>query len=146
MGTGADQAKWLRERLTQARGKKGQPGFISGTEVAERVALILRKTPAWKKVGKTTLTKQTISNWESDEVQPGIDEMAAWARAVNLRLWVDVYDPVEKSVETRVRVDVLRIAHELELLNPDDFRMIRDMVLRLRTQMPKEEPDPVEEE
>lgn len=146
MGTGKDQAKWIRERLTLARGKRGEPNYIPQEEVAGRVADILKHTPAWIAKGKTTLSKQSISLWERDEVQPGVDELAAWARAVNLRLWVDVYDPMERTVETRVRVDLLRLIHELELLKQDDLKMVRDMIMRLRTPMPDEEPSPPEED
>jgi len=146
MGTGADQAKWLRQRLTLARGKRGDPNFIPLREVAGRIADILKHTPAWKKAKRVSLTKQAVSLWEKDEVQPGVDELAASARAVNLRLWVDVYDPADKTIETRIRADLLRLVHEMELLKPDDLAMVRDLIMRLRKPMPGEEDESPEEE
>lgn len=139
MGTGADQARWLRKRLTFARGKRGEPGYITQKEVASRVAEVLRDSPTWKRRKKKTLTKQAISLWEKDEVQPGVDELAAWTRAVNLRLWVDVYDPLDRTVEARVRIDLLRLIKELELLPATKLDLVKRMVRELRTELPDEE-------
>lgn len=118
MGKGTEQAIRLRGILADRRTQMK----LSQQAVADSVA---------RELGKTSLTKQAISQWERFDTQPGIDEFAAWARAVGLRLWVDLYDPDDPRVELRVDPTLVETIERIHDLSPGDRELLLALVRRM---------------
>lgn len=119
MGQGTEHALWLRGVLIAERERRGwsleQTARAIGRELGEG----------------GSLTKQSLHAWEGFKVQPRIDQMAAWARALGLRLEVDLVDPRTETVPVQVPVSLASHVREIVALPADDLRMIVDLLARL---------------
>jgi transcriptional regulator with XRE-family HTH domain len=117
-------SRQLRRRLRAARLRLG----LSHGQVAERVA---------KRLGIDSRTGGSISHYEEFRRHPRIDVMAAWARAVDLRLIVDLDDAEGKRIPVMLRHRTADLARVLDNATDEDFEMIQDIVYRIL----KVEPD-----
>jgi transcriptional regulator with XRE-family HTH domain len=117
MGRGTEQAIRIRRILADRREKLGR----SQQEVADAVA---------REIGKDSLSKQAISQWERFESQPGVDQLAGWARALGLRLSVEIVDPEDRRVSMPVRPDLVEVVSRLHDLSAGDLELITGLVRR----------------
>lgn len=124
MGTGTEHAKWLRGVLVAERDRRGW----SLSRTAREIARELRAAGA----DKPGLTKQSLEKWEDFTVQPKIDRFAAWARALGLRLEVDLVQRDEPTVVARLPADVADLAREIALLDDGDRAYLVETVARLK--------------
>lgn len=118
MGAGTDHALWLRAQLIGAR-------------KARRWSLARAAKAIARELGKETMSKQALQQWEAFETHPRIDQFAAWARALGLRLDVDLIDPEDERVEVRIPPDMLEIVRRLEVLDPSDRELLLPVLGRL---------------
>ena len=119
VGRGTDHALWLRGVLKAERIRRGW----SLQETADAVA---------KEMGRRSLSKQALQDWEEFETQPKIDAFAAWARALGLRLEVDLVTPGDGWVSVRVPEDLATTSRQLAALPPADRQVVMDMIARLQ--------------
>jgi transcriptional regulator with XRE-family HTH domain len=119
VGRGTEIAIVLRKQLRQRRVDLG----LSQQQVADRTAA------EWGEVG--SLTKQTISSWERFVDQPRIDAFAAWARALELRLHVQLYDPSVERASVRVPPNVVDTCSVLAMLPPEKLAAVHQMAVLL---------------
>lgn len=119
VGRGTEIAIMLRKQLRQRRVDLG----LSQQEVADRTA------EEWGEVG--SLTKQTISSWERFVDQPRIDAFAAWARAVELRLHVQLYDPSVERASVRVPPHMVDTCTVLAALPAEKLAAVHQMAVLL---------------
>lgn len=118
MGVGTTIAKKLRSELALARTRLG----LSQQEVADRVAL---------RVGLDSLSKQAISQWERFETQPRIDELAAWARAVGMRLDLTLLADEDDRATVRIPLGMVETVHRLQDLPGRDLELVMLLVALL---------------
>lgn len=118
MGSGTEQALWLRGVLKAERERRGW-------SLSQAARAIGRET------GKG-LTKQSLKAWEDFEVQPKIDQFAAWARALGLRLEVDLVQREDSTVVARLPPEVAALGREIALLDNGDRQLVADFVRRLQ--------------
>lgn len=111
-------SRQLRERLQAAREAKGW----SQQKVADEIA---------RELGKTTFSRKSVNSYEKFVNQPPIDVMAAWARAVGLRLQVDLIDSAVERQTIAVLPVVAPMAVELERLSDSDRDLVRRLVAAL---------------
>ena len=118
MDNGSRVVRRLRKILVARRGalRRFQP------EVGEAVAAIL---------GRPGLTKQAISQWENLKTEPGIPEFDAWARALGMRLHVDLHDEDDKRIEVPVEPGLVETATRLNDLSEEDRTIVSGLVRRL---------------
>lgn len=119
MGRGTDHALWLRSVLKAERLRRGW----SLQQTADLIA---------KEMGRAKLSKQALQDWEEFVTQPKIDAFAAWARALGLRLEVDLVIPADGWVSVRVPEEVAHSSRALSALPPADRQVILDMITRLQ--------------
>ena len=100
-----DHAKDVREHLKRARLSLG----LTLQDVAERTAVL---------AGLDRLSRQTVWFWEAGQRQPRPDYLAAWARAVDLRLVLRVVEPDADIVGVEVRPDLVELVDRLKALDP----------------------------
>lgn len=108
---------------------------------ARREALGLNVRDAAKLVGvelkdRESLSYQALSKWENDKVQPRIDQLAAWARALGLWLDVALLDPADNTVRVELPPHVVPLARLLARLSPADLELVQDMAERLASRAP----------
>lgn len=123
MGTGTEIAIMLRRQLRQRREDLG----MSQADVGEAIGREIDESPP---------TKQAISNWERFVDQPRIDAFAAWARAVGLRLHVQLYDPAVERVAVRVPPQAEALCAVMTDLRPEEIAHLlttAKMLLRSRS-------------
>lgn len=77
------------------------------------------------------IPRQAIHKWEHFKTHPGIDQFAAWARALGLRLLVDLVREDEEGVNVFLPREVARVARLLTILSPEDLARVADLVHRL---------------
>ena len=111
-------SRQLRLRLRAARKRLN----LSHDDVAERVANTL---------GLDAKTGGSISHYEQFRRHPRIDVMAAWARAVGLRLIVDLDDADGKRIPVMLHARTAELARVLDNASDEDFAMIRDIAYRI---------------
>lgn len=109
----------LRSRLRAARERLG----LSGDAVARRIQTIIGDDEP--------VHRGTISNWETFKRHPRIDVFAAWARAVGLRLIVDLDAADGKRIPVLLDPETAEVARELDLLTPEDRKIIAATVRRM---------------
>jgi transcriptional regulator with XRE-family HTH domain len=119
VGRGTDHARWLRSVLKAERIRRGW----SLQETADVVA---------REWGRDKLSKQSLQDWEEFKTQPKIDAFAAWARALGLRLEVDLVQSADPSVAIRVPIELADVCRTLSVLPPADRQVIIDMITRLQ--------------
>jgi len=117
MGAGTHHAKWLRGVLVAERDRRGWSLSQAARAIARELQAVPSDTPGRRGKG---LTKQSLQAWEEFRVQPKIDQFAAWARAMGLRLEVDLAPRDESTVIARVPQDVADIALELTLVPAEE--------------------------
>jgi transcriptional regulator with XRE-family HTH domain len=117
-------SKQLRERLRDRREKLG----LTLEQVAEQTGSILSALNPDEK--ETTLTAGSISHYELFRRHPRVDTMAAWARAVGMRLVVDLEHADSDRVNVPLSPRAARIARMLEGLKPRDLDRVEDTVRR----------------
>lgn len=108
----------IRERLRLAR----EAQDLTLEDVADRVAA---------RLGVESWSPGSISHYELFRRHPKIDVMAAWARAVGLRLIVDLDTADGERVPVLLSRRTAPIARALEAADPKDFETIRLMVERI---------------
>jgi transcriptional regulator with XRE-family HTH domain len=113
MGTGTDRAIWLRKRLRAAR----KSAKMSQQQVADYIKADL---------GLDSLSKQAISQWETFVAQPTVDALASWARAVNLRLRINLVEPGDDRVLVPVRREHVEAVERME--ESDDLTLVPVLV------------------
>lgn len=118
MGAGTDHAIWLRRVLTAARKTRGWSLQRAATEIA-------------REMGKASMSKQALQQWESFETHPSVAAYAAWARAMGLKLDVDLVDPKDERVEIRVPPGLVEVIRRLERLEEEDVAEILRLATRL---------------
>lgn len=123
MGRGTEHAKWIRAKLSAERARRGW-------SLEQTARAIARETGG-------TLTKQSFAHWETFETQPKIDQLAAWARVLGMRLEVDLVWPDEEAVSVRLPIAVAPIARDLAALRPEDLRLVSDTIARLKPDNPE---------
>lgn len=79
-----------------------------------------------------SLKKQSFTAWESGDTKPRVDQFAAWAAALGLRLEVDLVRPGRDQVTVRLPPAIAPIARDLAMLAPDDLERVYDLVRRLK--------------
>jgi transcriptional regulator with XRE-family HTH domain len=97
----------LRQRLRLRREHLG----ITQQAAADMIA---------KEAGLDGMTKATLSKWETFQSHPRVDMFAAWARALGLRLYVDLRNPDDGRQHILVSEEVGRLASLLEDMAPED--------------------------
>jgi len=116
---GGIQARLLRAALRARREELGlnirQAAVLVGRELRDR----------------TGLSYQALSKWENDASQPRIDQFAAWARAMGMRLDIQLLDPNDGRVALQLSPRVIPSARALEVLSDADLAMVEDMIRRL---------------
>ena len=112
-------SRQLRRRLRAARLERG----LTLQHVADFIA---------KAEGLKSLTDAAVSQWESFKRHPPVNLMAAWARAVGLRLIVDLDDRSGERVPVLLHPRTADLAREIDSLNDDDRAYIEDTVRRIR--------------
>lgn len=134
----------LRIQLAEARRKQG----LTHDQVAERLVdeltkrrevLQLRQLEVAKAIaldaGDDAPVKGTrVSNWETMERQPKIDEFAAWARAVGMRLVVELVPADSPQRAVMLHPDVAEVAKELDRMERGklpDVAAIMDRILAM---------------
>lgn len=117
MGRGTEQALRIRRILADRREKLGR----SQQEVADAVA---------GELGKDSLSKQAISQWERFEQDLGVGQLAAWARVLGLRAQVEILDPEDRRVNMPVRPDLVEVISRLHDLTAEDLELISGLVRR----------------
>jgi transcriptional regulator with XRE-family HTH domain len=111
-------SRQLRLRLRAARKRLN----LSHEEVAERVA---------KTLEIDSRTGASISHYEQFRRHPRIDVMAAWARAVGLRLIVDLDDARGKRIPVMLHPRTAELARVLDNASDEDFALARDVLYRI---------------
>jgi transcriptional regulator with XRE-family HTH domain len=106
--------RMLRERLRAARVARG----LTQKEVAADVA---------KRIGET-VGHSTISNWETMFRQPRIDEFAAWARAVGMRLVVDLEPSDSPRIPVMLDRDTAELAKAIDRLPAEQRQAVSAIV------------------
>jgi transcriptional regulator with XRE-family HTH domain len=120
MGSGTDHALWLRGVLIAERERRGW-------SLSDTARAIAREMGAGGH-----LSKQSLDAWEKFRAQPRIDQFSAWARALGLRLEVDLVPREEGAVSVRLPKDVADIARQIVLLAPEDRSHVVAMIDRLQ--------------
>ena len=118
MGAGTDHALWLRAQLIGARKSRKW----SLTRAAKAIA---------REMGKDSMSKQALQQWEAFETHPRIDQFAGWARALGLSLDVDLIDPADERVEVRVPPDMIELIRRMERLTLEDRELLLPLAGRL---------------
>lgn len=115
----------LRERLKAARLDKG----MKQQDVADRVA---------RRLGLDSLRDTTISNWETMTREPRIDEFAAWARAVGMRLVVDLDDGGSTRMGILVERRHAELLKAIDRLPIEHIELLETLVQELHRIPPRE--------
>lgn len=118
MGRGTDHARHLRGLLIAERDRKGW----SLEQVARAVA---------RELDVEHVPKQTIHGWESFRTHPRIDQFAAWARALGMRLEADLVRESDEEVVIRLPRALASPVRDLTLLSNEDRAAIVHLVDRL---------------
>ena len=118
MGVGTEHAKWLRAKLAAERQRKGW-------SLEQTARAVSRETGEG-------LSKQSFHAWEQFRVQPKIDQLAAWARVLGMRLEVDLVWPDEDIVSVRMPAKIAPLARDLSTLSESDLRLVADTIARLK--------------
>lgn len=95
---------------------------MSHQDVADEVARLL---------GLESFSAGSISNYEQFTRHPPIDVMAAWARAVGMKLTVDLVDAASERVAVPLKPRPAWIARALDGAEDDDLDVIETLVKRL---------------
>lgn len=102
---------------------------------SRRAALKLRQEDvailAAEHLGKASLTKQAISQWENAQTQAGVDELDAWARALGMRLRVDIYDAEDQRAGVMVDPPLVESVMRMNDLSGEDREIVIGIVKRL---------------
>jgi transcriptional regulator with XRE-family HTH domain len=77
------------------------------------------------------LTGGAVSEWERFTRHPELPKMQAWARVLGLRLLVDLDDEKSTRIPVLVRPENADLVREIDLLEEDDLRYLRDTVSRI---------------
>lgn len=118
MASTTTEAARLRAILIDRREKKK----LDQIEVARLVAELL---------GMDSLTKQTISQWETGRTKRlGIDEFGAWAEALGMSLHVDLFDPADQRHYMRVRTDLVEAVSRLHDVPAEDLETVIRVIRR----------------
>lgn len=118
MGRGTEHAMWIRAKLQAERKRRGW-------SLEQTARLIAKETG-------DTLTKQSFHAWERFVTQPKVDQLAAWARVLGMRLEVDLVWPDEEAVSVRLPTSVAPIARDLASLRAEDLRLVSETISRLK--------------
>ena len=108
----------LRRRLRARR----EELKLSQQDVADRIAAAL---------GEPHRAATSVTNYEAMTRQPKINVFAAWARAVGLRLVVDLDDAESTRVPVLVQPDRAELAKALDVLDESDLAIVRGVIERL---------------
>lgn len=76
-------------------------------------------------------TGAAVSSWEKLQSNPGVDVMAAWARALSLRLIVDLDEQHSARVPVLLSARVAEIARTLDMASEADLALIESMIDRI---------------
>lgn len=109
--------------------------WLRGLLIAEREARGWSLEQTARAIGREAgggLSKQSLHAWESGAVNPKIDQFAAWAQALGLRLEIDLCRPGVDSVPVRLPARVAGIARDLSDLSNDDLRVVSELIGRLK--------------
>jgi transcriptional regulator with XRE-family HTH domain len=116
--TATGHSRAIRARLRAARIEQG----LSLQTVADRIAEIL---------GRESLTAAAVSSWETFARHPPIDMMAAWARAVGMRLIVDLDSADSPRTPVLLRPETVDMARALDEA-PGNYReIVRSILVNL---------------
>lgn len=124
--TGA--SKMLRTRLRAKRLELG----LTQQEVVDRIASI---------TGERAPNRSALDHWEHFRRHPPISTYAAWARALGLRLVVELDDATSERVPVLVPREMAEEIKAYTLLSPQDMAMVADMVRRLTRSNDSAKPD-----
>ena len=116
-------SRHLRKIIRVARIDRG----MSLQDVADAIAEI---------TGEEPLSRQTIHHYEMFKRHPRIDMMAAWARAVGLRLIVEVVGLEDERIAALIRPRTARVAYLLDLLSDEDLETVEAIARRLAQEYP----------
>lgn len=119
MAQDKDHADWMRGLLIAEREARGW----SLEQTARAIA---------RELGRPNLSKQSFTEWEAGNTQPRVDQFAAWAAALGLRLEVDLVRPGRDHVAVRLPPQIAPIARDLTMLASEDLDRVFDLVRRLK--------------
>jgi transcriptional regulator with XRE-family HTH domain len=109
--------RMLRERLRAARIARGMTQKDVAVEVQRRTG--------------RTCGDTTISNWETMARNPLVDEFAAWARAVGMRLVVDLEPEGSQRIPVMLDRDSAELAKAIDQLPPEKRAAVQAIVDQL---------------
>jgi transcriptional regulator with XRE-family HTH domain len=115
--TGHSEA--LRSKLRAARERRG----LTQPELAQLITEELKRPKP--------LAPSALSQWETFDRHPRIDDMAAWARVLGLRLVVELDDAQGKRIPVMLSPEVAEVAREIEAADEEDRQWAIDTIRRM---------------
>jgi transcriptional regulator with XRE-family HTH domain len=110
----------LRERLIKAREARN----LTQPDVVREIARIIDDGRTW--------TPAALSAWENFNRHPPVDVMAAWARAVGLRLVVDLDESGGRRIPVLLQPDTAELARAIDAMTDDERKALRLLLGRIR--------------
>ena len=125
----------LRRRLTTRRAELGLTREDVAAKISRDPLLKAEADHVERETGKrpkTTYGSTAVGEWEYLRSHPPIGAMAAWARALNMRLHVSVLDANATVVDTLVPVEARELVDGLAGVGPEGLRVLRRLADALR--------------
>lgn len=122
VGARSGYSRQLRIRLTKAREEQG----LSQREVADRIVEILKSHEDDPEArDKIKLTQAAVSSWEKFIRHPGIDNYAAWCRALGYQLHMTVEPASTGRVMVMTPRERVHLNRAINAMSPERYKTLQ---------------------